>query len=59
MDTKGYRFSQKNFSLYDRVTIEYLFSFTSQGSYVNESYGWPAVFYCIGFIALVWTAVLK
>jgi len=29
------------------------------GSSVNENYGWPAVFYCIGFIALVWTAVLK
>jgi len=29
------------------------------GSYMNETFGWPTVFYSIGFIALVWVAVLK
>ena len=29
------------------------------GSYMNESFGWPSVFYSIGFIALIWVAVLK
>ena len=29
------------------------------GSYLNESFGWPSVFYMIGFLALLWTAVLR
>jgi len=29
------------------------------GSYMNETFGWSTVFYSIGFIALVWVAVLK
>ena len=29
------------------------------GSYVSVSFGWPSVFYSIGFVALVWVAVLK
>eukprot|EP00094_Tigriopus_californicus_P008728 TCALIF_08413-PA protein Name:"Similar to Slc17a9 Solute carrier family 17 member 9 (Mus musculus)" AED:0.16 eAED:0.16 QI:124/0.71/0.5/1/1/1/8/0/461 len=29
------------------------------GSYLNESFGWPHVFYAIGLISLVWVSVLK
>lgn len=29
------------------------------GSYMNETFGWPSVFYTIGFIGLSWVAVLK
>lgn len=29
------------------------------GSYANEAYGWPYVFYIIGFFALIWVSVLK
>ena len=29
------------------------------GSYVNGSFGWPAVFYTIGFFALAWAAFLR
>ena len=29
------------------------------GSYVNAAFGWPAVFYTIGFLALVWAAFLR
>ena len=29
------------------------------GSYMNETWGWASVFYSIGFIALLWVAVLK
>ena len=29
------------------------------GSYMNETFGWESVFYSIGFIALLWVAVLK
>lgn len=29
------------------------------GSYTNETFGWPSVFYSIGFVALAWVAVLK
>lgn len=29
------------------------------GSVVSEAFGWPAVFYAIGLVALVWVAVLK
>ena len=29
------------------------------GSYVNGAFGWPAVFYTIGFLALTWAAFLR
>jgi len=29
------------------------------GSYMNETFGWESVFYSIGFIALLWVALLK
>ena len=29
------------------------------GSYVNETFGWPSVFYSIGFVGLMWVGILK
>ena len=29
------------------------------GSYVNTLYGWPSVFYVIGFLAISWVAILR
>lgn len=29
------------------------------GSYMNETFGWPSVFYTIGFVAMIWVGVLR
>ena len=50
-----------------RISDRFVFSFYNLlrffsgflGSYLNESFGWPSVFYMIGFLALLWTAVLR